>query len=392
MRKQFLSKIAQTSEIPSLFQIKRASGVYLWDMSDQKYLDFHSGFSVNNIGHSNPRVLKGIELQAANYLHSSVYGDHIQSPQIKLAHELCNLLPPSLNAVYFLNSGSEAVDTAVKLAKKITGKGEVIACNNAYHGSTMLPESLRSDREHNRSIRPLMPGVRFIEFNEIKELDKINSETACVIIEPIQAEAGIRLPSDTYLKALSARCQEVGCLLLFDEIQTGFGRTGQLFAFQNYDCIPDILICGKALGAGLPLSALIAERSLLAHFENNPALSHLSTFGGNPLCCAAALEGLKVLLDERCIENSVKNASLIVDKMQHPMIKDIRFSGLFMAVQFETEKVCWNVMRELYEEKILVESFLFCPSALRVSPPLIVNEKECLYFVEILLKILNERM
>jgi acetylornithine/succinyldiaminopimelate/putrescine aminotransferase len=376
LRQQFIERIAQTSEIPQGFQVRRAAACHLYDENDVAYLDLISGFGVNNIGHGNPEVIQAIQQQSKNYLHSNVYGEHIQNPQIELAELICSYLPSKLNSVYFLSSGSESIDAAIKLARLATSRNEIVACRTAYHGSTIGAESLRSDEAHKTAFRPLLPGIRFIDFNNRENINNISSKTAAVILEVVQAEAGVIVADPGYLEALRKRCDETGSLLIFDEIQTGIGRCGKFFAFQNYQVIPDLLLCGKALGAGLPLSGLICDRSLMNHFHKSTALGYISTFGGNPLCCAAGFAGLKFLMQNQIIDRVHKIAKTFIELLHHPQITEIRHSGLLMAIELKNPRQLMTLIQELYRQKILVEGFLFNSNSLRIAPPLIISESE----------------
>jgi acetylornithine/succinyldiaminopimelate/putrescine aminotransferase len=369
LRRQFLEHIAQTSEIPQGFEIDHAEGCYLIDKKGDRYLDLVSGFGVNNIGHSIPTVIDAIKRQAEKYLHTNVYGEHVQNPQVELATYLSSLLPLSLNSHYFLNSGSECVDAAIKLVRLATGRSEIVVCKHAYHGSTIGAESIRSDEEHKSGFRPLIPGIRFIHFNDESDLQYITDKTAAVITEVVQAEAGVRIADDKYWKAVKKKCEEHKALLVFDEIQTGIGRAGKLFAFQHYDVVPDILLSGKALGAGMPLAAMICSRELMSCFNKQLPLGYITTFGGHPVSCAAGLAGLKFLMEEKLMDAVEEKAERIKKSLSHPATKEIRNIGLLMAVELDSSETVMQWIRKLYERKILAESFLFCTEALRVAPP-----------------------
>lgn len=389
LRRQFLERIAQTSEVPQGFIISKAKGIYLFNENDEPYLDLISGFGVNNIGHSHPEVIKAIHDQSGKYLHSTVYGEHIQSPQLRLASLLSGLLPSSLNSFHFLVSGSEAVDAALKLARLSTGRAEIVVCKNAYHGSTMAAEALRSDESHKAPFLPLIPGIRFIEFGNIDDLKQISLSTAAVITEVVQAEAGIRQADQTWWKALRKTCDEYGCLLMLDEIQTGLGRCGPLYAFMSTGVIPDVLITGKALGAGLPLSAIIASNELLRNFSHKLPLGSITTFGGHPLSCAAAEAGLRILLQERWMDSSPEKAKLICSHLQQMEFHKLRSAGLFIAVELNNPNQLMDLIRKLFENKILAEGFLFSPNALRIAPPLCISESEIEKLCAVISKIKN---
>lgn len=376
LRKQFLELIAQTSEIPQGFTISKAKAVYLYDENGEAYLDLISGFGVNNIGHGHKEVLEAIRMQSEKYLHSSVYGEHIQGPQLRLARLLAGLLPSSLNSFHFLVSGSEAVDAALKLGRLSTGRAEIVVCRNAYHGSTLGALSLRSDESHKAPFLPLIPGIRFIDFGNQEDLKQISTSTAAVITEVVQAEAGIRIANKRWWSALRKTCDAHGSLLLLDEIQTGFGRCGPFFAFMQTGIVPDVLITGKALGAGLPLSAIIANNSLMRNFSHKLPLGSITTFGGNPLSCAAAEAGLIKLIKEKWMDSSEEKANFICSKLENLDLTELRSAGLFIALELNSNKQLMGWIRELYANKILAEGFLFAPKALRIAPPLCISEGE----------------
>lgn len=384
LRQQFLEYICQTSEIPQSFEISRARGCYLFDKNDVAYLDFISGFGVGNIGYGVPEVLDAICRQSQLYLHSNVYGEHVQHVQIKLAEKLADLLPAGLNSFYFLSSGSEAVDAAIKLARLATGRTEIIVCKNAYHGSTVGAESLRSDELHRAPFLPLLPGIRFIEFGKKEDLQYITKHTAAIITEVVQAEAGVRTAPAGYWKMLRQKCNENQSLLILDEIQTGLGRTGKLFAFMHENLLPDLLLCGKALGAGMPLSALVGNRALLAHLFKKLPLAHISTFGGHPVSCAAALAGLHYLNAHSFIETTESKGQFFESQLRNTSILGLRRKGLFMAIDFHSKIQVLQIIRKLFDQKILAEGFLFAPQSLRIAPPLCIEETELKKVAEVI--------
>ncbi|MEO6190679.1 MAG: aspartate aminotransferase family protein [Saprospiraceae bacterium] len=390
IRRQFLSRLSGTSEIPQGFIPSRALESHIYDEHGNAYLDLVSGFSVMNLGHSHPQVIQAIEEQARLYLHTNVYAEHIQSVQLELAQLLCSVLPSSLKAVYYLSSGSETIDAAIKLVRKHSGRTEIIVCSNAYHGSTLAAESLRSDMEHSRYFRPLLPDIRFIKANCIEDLDVISSKTAAVITEVVQAEAGVIRLESNFLEALRKKCTDHKVKLVFDEIQTGFGRTGTLFAFQKSGIIPDILLVGKAFGCGLPLSAVIATSELLSEFKMHPSLGYISTFGGNPLCCAAALAGLKVMLKDNIIGRIPTLINIVKEELEVLSIKEMRIEGMLIALDFDNPKLVWKIITELYKKRIMVESFLFNHGALRISPPLVIEEHHLKNACKEIAKTVNE--
>lgn len=376
IRQQFLERIAQTSEISQQLEVVSAHGCYLETQSGLKYLDLLSGFGVNNIGHGVVSVLEAINKQSQAYLHTNVYGEHMQSPQIQLAEFLISLLPGPLNGCYFLNSGSECIDAAIKLGRLATGRSEIVVCSQAYHGSTLGAESLRSDVHHKMGFLPLIPSIRFIRFNEEADLDQITSQTALVITEVIQTEAGVKLANPEYWKKLRQCCDAQNCLLAVDEIQTGMGRTGSLFAFQAYDFIPDMLLCGKALGAGMPLSALICNQNLLRHFSKTIPLGYITTFGGHPVCCAAGLAGLNFLIQANLIDSIAEKEQVFRNLLDFLPNRELRGKGLLLALELGSVKSLMHAIQKLFDSRVLAESFLFCPTALRIAPPLLIELNE----------------
>ena len=390
LRELFFRHIAQTSPSPFGLEINRAEGVFLYGTDGRKILDLVSGVAVSNVGHANREVLDAVVRQVESHMHLMVYGEVIQAPQVEHATLLTSLLPESLNSVYYVNSGSEANEAAIKLAKRVTGRGEIISCYNCYHGSTQGVMSLMTDEELKRSFRPLIPGVSHIRFNSVDDLKSINTRTAAVIIEPVQGEAGIIPPESGYLEALRKRCDEVGALLIFDEIQTGFGRCGRLFAFQKYGIIPDIITLAKALGGGMPLGALVASGELMEKWQYNPALGHITTFGGHPVSCAAALASLRVLLREGWIERVEEKSLRFAEKIKtHPAVREIRSSGLLMAVELGRPGAGERAVRLLLEEDIMTDWFLSSDTAFRIAPPLCISEEEIDFAVEKILRVLD---
>jgi acetylornithine/succinyldiaminopimelate/putrescine aminotransferase len=362
--------------MPLMLEIERAEGVYIFDSSGKKYIDFNSGIAVSALGHCHPAVVEAVQKQASAFMHTMVYGEHIQQPQVKLASLLTGQLPGSLDSVYFVNSGSEAVEGAMKLAKRATGRYEIIASKNAYHGSTQGSESLRSDRSLTSAFRPLLPGIRHIKFNQPETLDLITEKTACVIIEPVQAEAGMIPPEPGFLPLVQKQCNKVGALLVLDEIQTGYGRTGKLFAFQRYGIIPDILLTAKAMGGGMPIGAFIASRQLMQLFTHKPALGHITTFGGHPVSCAAGLACLQTLMDSDLIDQVEYKEKMIREMLSHPLVKEIRSAGLMMGIELVKKRYLKYVIAKAIELGVLVDWFLFNQKSFRVAPPLIIGEHE----------------
>jgi 4-aminobutyrate aminotransferase-like enzyme len=375
-RQLFLEHIAQTSEMPMGLEIEKAEGVYLTDINGKRYIDLISGISVSNVGHRHPKVVEGIKNQLDKYMHLMVYGEYIQSPQVLLATLLTTLLPKSLGSVYFTNSGSEAIEGAMKLAKRYTGRTEIISFKNAYHGSTHGSLSIMGNEEFKNAYRPLLPDTRLIRFNNIDDINQITELTACLIVETIQGEAGAIVPEINFLKQLKKRCQETGTLLVADEIQTGFGRTGKLFAFEHFDFVPDILCLAKAMGGGMPIGAFISSREIMNSLTNNPVLGHITTFGGHPVCCAASLATLRVLLEENLIEQVEKKESLFRKLLIHPKIKSINGKGLLLSLEFENYEQNKAIIDRCILNGVITDWFLFNSNSMRIAPPLTITEKE----------------
>ena len=373
-RELFLKHIAQTSPSPVAFEIKKAEGCLLYDTIGKEYIDLIGGISVANTGHRHPKVIEAIKKQLDAYMHVMVYGEFIESPQVQYAKLLTNNLPPSLNSVYFTNSGAEAIEGSMKLAKRITNRTQIIAFKNSYHGSTQGALSIIGDEYWRNAFRPLLPDVLHLEYNSIKSLDEISEKTACVIAETIQAEAGIIVPSKEWLQTLRKKCTESGTLLILDEIQAGFGRTGKLWGFENFEIIPDVLILGKALGGGMPLGAFIADKKMMDAFTENPVLGHITTFGGHPVCCAAGMAAMKVLLEEKIVNGIKAKEELFRSLLVHPKIKAIRSFGLWMAVEFDSFETNKKIIDTCIISGVMTDWFLFAQNCLRISPPLIVSE------------------
>lgn len=376
IRQLFLSNIATTNEMPLMLEVKNAEGMYIYDEEGKKYLDMNSGISVSSLGHCHPTVVSAVQNQVALHMHTMVYGEHIQSPQVKYATLLTSLLAENLEKVYYVMTGTEAVDLSMKLARKYSGRQEIISCAGAYHGSTYGAEALRSDFEFTRNFAPGVPGIRHIKFNNESELQQITSKTACVITEGVQAESGVILPKNNYLKKLRKRCSEVGALLILDEIQTGFGRTGYLFAHQKYDIIPDVLLVAKSMGGGMPIGAVISSGEILNSLIKNPKLGHITTFGGHPVSCAAALATLETLNRGKLIPKVLEKEKSIRKQLVHPIIKEIRSSGLMMAVELTKRKYLKHVVARCMELGLLVDWFLFNDRSFRLAPPLIIHEEQ----------------
>lgn len=380
-RQLFLQYQAQTSDFPLAIEIERAEGIYMYSPDDKVYMDLISGIGVSNIGHRHPRVCQAIKDQTDSYLHLMVYGEYIQSPQTLLAKALADTLPAQLNSTYFVNSGSEAIEGAMKLAKRHTGRHQMIGCVDAYHGSSHGALSLMGNEFFKQSFRPLLPGIRHVRFNNLEDLQYINAQTAAIVIETVQGEAGIRVADEAYFLALRKRCTETGCLLILDEIQAGFGRTGTFWAFEQYGIVPDILVCAKGMGGGMPIGAFIASNEIMACLKTNPILGHITTFGGHPVSCAASLATLQVILEENLCKDVKLKEALFRKKLQHPQIKAIRSKGLMMAVEFENFSQLKAIIDTSIRHGIITDWFLFCDNSMRIAPPLTITfaeiEKAC---------------
>ncbi|MFN8261023.1 MAG: aspartate aminotransferase family protein [Chitinophagales bacterium] len=375
-RQLFLQHVAQTSDAPLGLEIERAEGVYLYDVTGKKYIDLISGIGVSALGHCHPKVVQAVQEQAAKYMHTMVYGEYVQSPQVQLAKYVCDVLPSTLNAVYFTNSGTEATEGAMKLAKRYTGRTEIISCYHSYHGSTQGSLSLNGDEYFKSAYRPLLPDVRQICYNTFEDIQSITKKTAAIFLEPVQAEAGIIVPEKGYLQAVRKRCEETGTLLVFDEIQTGCGRTGNLFRFQMENVVPDILLVGKAFGGGLPLAAFIADAEIMQVLQNNPVLGHITTFGGNAVCCAAGLASLQIISEQKLYEQAAQKAQLFIQLLNHPAIQKIHHCGLMMAVYLDNFDNLRRVIAECLENGLITDWFLFANNCMRIAPPLIITEEE----------------
>lgn len=376
LRQLFLQHVGQTSTAPLSLEVVRAEGCTLTDADGKTYIDLIGGISVANVGHRHPKVVAAIKAQADAYLHVMVYGEFVQSPQVQYAKLLAAHLPETLNCVYFTNSGSEAVEAAMKLAKRATGRTEMVAFQNSYHGSTQGALSLMGDEYWRAAFRPLLPDVQHLVYNSFDALESITSRTACVVAETVQAEAGIKPPGKEWLLALQDRCRQVGALFILDEIQAGFGRTGTLWGFEQFGVVPDVLLLGKALGGGLPLGALVADKKLMDVFTDNPVLGHITTFGGHPLCCAAGLAALEALLQEEMTATVKEKEALFRACLQHPNITSVSSFGLWMAVEFTNFDHCKKVIDACLANGVLSDWFLFAPQCLRISPPLTISHTE----------------
>lgn len=386
----FLKHVAQTSPFPLKIEVAKAEGSHIYDKEGKAYLDFISGIAVSNIGHRHPRVVSAIKAQLDEYMHVMAYGEFIQAPQNGLAEKLASVLPPALDTCYFVNSGTEANEGALKLAKRITGRTGIISCRKSYHGSTHGSLSVSGNEVKKYAFRPLLPDVQFMNFDSLSDLEMITEETACVIIEPIQGDAGVRIPSQGYLEALRKRCTEKGAMLIFDEVQTGFGRTGKLFAFEHFDVVPDILTIAKAMGGGMPIGAFISSHENMALLTHNPMLGHITTFGGHPVNCAAALANLEVILEEDLIDEVEEKGQLIEELIAHPSIQEIRRKGLMFAIEFDSPERVQSIVEECIASGVITFWFLSCPESFRLAPPLNITETDLRKGCEVIRKAIEK--
>ncbi|MDB5201579.1 MAG: aspartate aminotransferase family protein [Ferruginibacter sp.] len=389
-RQLFLNHVGQTSAAPLCLNIVKASGSKMWDADGKEYTDLIAGISVCNIGHCHPKVIGAIKAQADAYLHIMVYGELVENPQVAYATKLSAYLPASLNSVFFTASGSEATEGAMKLAKRVSGRTQIVSFKNSYHGSTQGALSIMGSEYWQQAFRPLLPGILQLEYNNADDLQMITRETACVVAETIQAEAGVKPPLNGWLKALRERCDATGTLLVLDEIQCGFGRNGSLWAFEQFDVVPDILLLGKALGGGMPLGAFIADKKMMDSFTHDPVLGHINTFGGHPVSCAAGLAGLNVLLEDNLLPTVKEKEVLFLSLLKHPLIRNISSRGLMMAVEFDDFETNKKIIDALIEQGVFTDWFLFAAHALRIVPPLNISAEEIHSACSIMLKVLDE--
>lgn len=391
-RQIFMRNLALPSQFPMGLEIAHAGGIYMIAPDGRRYIDLVSGVCVNNLGHRHPAIVEAVKNQLDNYMHLMVYGEFVQTPQVKLAEKLTDNLPQSLNSVYLVNSGSEAVDGALKLAKRVTGRTELIGFRDSYHGGTHGAFSMLGNEEMKYAYRPLLPDVRHLRFNAFEDLAEITTRTACVLVEPVQAEAGVIVPESNFLSALRERCTETGALLIFDEIQTGFGRTGKLFCFEHYGVAPDILCLAKAMGGGMPIGAFVAGKKLMLAFTGNPEFGHITTFGGHPVCAAAALANLEVLTGDCHIISTVEEkGALYQEKLsKHPLVKKIRRKGLLMSVEMPAPETNLKAMKALLDKGLITDPFFFMPQAFRISPPLIITQQEIEMTIGLIIEALDE--
>lgn len=385
----FHRHLAQTSTHPLALDVVKAEGCWIHTRDGKRYLDLVAGLAVNNVGHRHPAVLEALRDQSERYLHVIPYGEFIQEPQVRFAEALTNVLPPGLDSVYFVNSGTEAIEAALKLAKRVTGRTRLMGCRKSYHGSTHGSLSLTDNETKKYRNRPLLPDTAYLSFGNFEDLDLIDAQCAAVVVEPIQGDAGVRIPPEGWLLALRQRCTAVGALLIFDEVQTGFGRTGKRFAFEHSGVVPDILVLGKALGGGLPMGAFVSSKERMALFTHDPMLGHITTFGGHPLPCATGLAALRVLEDEGLAEHARAMGALFEELLVHPSIVEVRGTGLMLAVELGDAKRVQQVVHDALAEGVMGFWFLSCPSAFRIAPPLVITEEEVRHACRVIVRAMS---
>lgn len=389
-RQLYYQHLAVPANVPEALEIVKAEGIYLHTDTGEKYIDLVSGVSVSNLGHRHPKIVEAIKNQVDKYMHLMVYGEFIQSPQVQLAGKLTENLPDSLDAVFLVNSGSEAIEGAMKLAKRSTGRSEIIAFKNAYHGGTQGALSILGNEEMKYAFRPLLPDIRFLEFNNFDDLALITEKTAAIVVESIQAEAGIILPEEGFLQALRKRCTKVGCELILDDIQMGFGRTGKLFSFENYDFVPDIITLAKGMGGGMPIGAFVSSKEKMNLLQHQPALGHITTFGGHPVSSAAALATIEILTETKLVEEAnAKGKRFANALLNHPKVKEVRQIGLMLAVELINDEIATDIMPILFANHLIVDQFLFNRSSFRIAPPLTITLDEIDEIIKTLIRSLD---
>ena len=389
-RQLFLNHVGQTSEAPLCLNIVKAEGSKMWDADGKEFIDLIAGISVCNIGHRHPAVIDAIKKQADQYLHIMVYGELVENPQVEYASLIAKHLPPSLNSIFYTASGSEATEGAMKLAKRFTNRTQIVSFKNSYHGSTQGALSIMGSEYWQQAFRPLLPGIKQLNYNSFEDLEEINEQTACVIAETVQAEAGVNVPDKSWMIALRNKCTEKGVLLILDEIQCGFGRNGSLWAFEQFNIVPDILLLGKALGGGMPLGAFVSDKLIMNSLTNNPVLGHINTFGGHPVSCAAGLAAMKYLLESKIIEAVKSKEKLFLSLLQHQQIKKVNSFGLMIAVTFDSFELNKKIIDNLIEKGIFTDWFLFASNCLRIAPPLNISDKDITTACNIIIEVLNE--
>lgn len=390
LRNKFLRHVGQTSQSPMMIGVERAEGVFFYSPDGSRYYDLIAGVTVNNVGHANPAVIEAVRKQAGEYMHVMVYGEMIERPQVAYAERIASMLPDGFDSVYFLNSGSEAVEGALKLAKRYTGRPELISFRNSYHGSTHGSLSVMGGEEFKNAFRPLLPDTKLLNFNSFEDLGRITTRTAAVIVEPVQSEAGVRIPAPGFMMALRDRCTEVGAMLVFDEIQTAFGRTGTMFGLEKSGVIPDIICLGKAFGGGMPLGGFVSSKRIMDTLSYDPPLGHITTFGGHPVCCAAGLAALDYMTDNDLAARAEPIGALYESLLRdHPAVAEIRRSGALMAVELGSSERMYAAIEGLTRNGILSDWFLFCDTAFRISPPLIITDDQIRESAAIIYKVLS---
>ena len=389
MTEDFLKYQAQTTPHPLAMEISHAEGCYIYDTNNKAYLDFVAGVSACSLGHKHPKVIKAIKTQLDKYLHVMVYGEYIQEPAVLLSKLLAKHLPEQLETTYLTNSGTEAIEGAIKLARRATGRSEIVAAHHAYHGNTMGAMSVMGYEERKQAFRPLIPDVKFITFNNADEIMNITHKTAAVLLETIQGGAGFIEPQNNFLAKVRRRCDEVGALLILDEIQPGIGRTGKLFGFEHYQCIPDILVIGKGLGGGMPIGAFIASKAMMKTLQEHPKLGHITTFGGHPVIAAAALATVKEITDSNLMNEALEKEQLIRQQLKHPLIKEIRGKGLMLAAFTDSAELTNEVILKCQDEGLILFWLLFEPRAIRITPPLTISNDEIIKGCDMIIQVLN---
>ncbi|MEM9648691.1 MAG: aspartate aminotransferase family protein [Bacteroidota bacterium] len=390
MQEDFLKYQAQTTPHPLGLEVSRAEGSFIYDENGNAHLDFVAGVSACSLGHCHPRVVDAVKRQAEQYMHVMVYGEYVQQPAVTFTKLLASLLPKGLETTYLVNSGTEAIEGAIKLARRYTGRSQLVAADNAYHGNTMGSLSLMGFEERKSAFRPLIPDISFIQFNSPADLEQITEKTAAVILETIQGGAGFILPMDDYLRKVRKRCDEVGALLILDEIQPGFGRTGKLFAFEHFNCVPDILVIGKGMASGLPVGAFVASKKLMDCLQNSPKLGHITTFGGNPVIAAASLATLREIAESELIKDTKEKEKYFRSRLVHPLIKEIRGKGLMLALLFEDKKIADYLVLEAAKNRLILFWLLFESKAVRISPPLTISMQEIAHGCDQIISILDQ--
>jgi acetylornithine/succinyldiaminopimelate/putrescine aminotransferase len=390
-RQLFLNHIAQTSPKPMDLEIVKAKGVYLYDTNNKSYMDFISGISVSNVGHCHPNVVKAIQQQAETYMHLMVYGEYVQAPQIQLAKALTDLLPKNLNSVFYTNSGTEATEGALKLAKRVTGRSEIICFKDSYHGSTQGALSVMGNEEFKQAFRPLLPDIKILTYNSVEEVQQhVTDKTAAVILEPIQSETGYTVASKEFLKTIETSCKKNGTLFILDEIQNGFGRSGTFFALEQFNIVPDVLLLAKGMGGGLPIGCFISDQKLLNEFTHSPVLGNINTFGGNAVCCAASLACLQTIQAEKLLDTVEHKSNLIRSLLVHPAIKKIKGKGLMLSIDFEDTDLNFKIIETCVQKGLIVDWFLFNSHSMRLAPPLVITDEEIKKACAIILESINE--